>query len=283
MQAQTSLAPHWKSAASSIFLPVLKAERLGLMTDMDGTISHISDTPEAAVVSPRNRQLLGTMVLMLPLVAAISGRSARDLQARVAIPGMIYVGNHGLERWQNGGRVMNEHVREYRKALVSALDELRSRLTVGMWIEDKYATASLHYRLTPKPELAAQELDPLVKDVCNRYGLRANPGRKLFEIRPPIEANKGTALGELVEEHNLDGIIYIGDDLTDIDAMRMAHRLREVRGCQALAVGVVPNMSDANAEVVEAVHAASDVRVNDVNDVEELLGWLLNALSRERM
>ena len=73
---------------------------------MDGTISHITETPEAAVISPRNRQILSTMVLMFPLVAAVSGRSARDLQARIAIPSMVYVGNHGLERWQDGGRVL---------------------------------------------------------------------------------------------------------------------------------------------------------------------------------
>lgn len=283
MQAQTSLAPHWKSVASTTFASVLKTERLGLVTDMDGTISHISDTPEATVVTPRNRQLLGTMVLMLPLVAAISGRSARDLQARVAIPGMVYIGNHGLERWQNGGRVMNEHVREYRKALVSALDELRPRLRVGMWIEDKYATASLHYRLTPKPDLAAQELEPLVKDICNRYGLKANVGRRLFEIRPPIEANKGTALAELIEENHLDGVIYIGDDLTDIDAMKTAQRLRESRDCQTINIGVISGDQGPDPEISKAVQAVSDLRVNDVNDVEELLSWLLNALSRERI
>lgn len=279
MNTQTSSAPHWKSATDSFFAPILACERLGLVTDMDGTISHIAETPEAAVVTPRNRQLLGTMVLMLPLVAAVSGRSARDLQARVAVPGVVYIGNHGLERWENGGRTINENVRQYRRSLAAALDELRPKMTVGMWIEDKYATASIHYRLTPNPEKAVQHLDPIIQDVVSRHGLKVNAGRRLFEIRPPIEANKGTALEELVDEYKLDAVIYIGDDLTDVDAMQKAHELRAGDRCKAITVGVVPPSTDEDTEIEETVRGASDIIVKDVNDVEAYLGWLLNKLS----
>ncbi len=279
MNTQTSSTPHWKSATDSFFAPILACERLGLVTDMDGTISHIAETPEAAVVTPRNRQLLGTMVLMLPLVAAVSGRSARDLQARVAVPGVVYIGNHGLERWENGGRTINENVRQYRRALAAALDELRPKMTVGMWIEDKYATASIHYRLTPNPEKAVQQLDPIIQDVVSRHGLKVNSGRRLFEIRPPIEANKGTALEELVDEYKLDAVIYLGDDLTDVDAMQKARELRTEDRCKAVNVGVVPTATDGDTEIEKTVRGASDMIVKDVNDVEAFLGWLLNKLS----
>ncbi len=280
MHTQTISPPHWKSAVDSILLPALKSPRLGLITDMDGTISHIAETPEAAVVTPRNRQLLGTIVLMLPLVAAVSGRAARDLQARVAIPGMVYVGNHGLERWENGGRVMNENVRRYRKALAAALDELRPHLTIGMWIEDKYATASIHYRLTPKPEKAAQQLEPRIREIVERFGLKSNQGRLLYEIRPPIDANKGTALEELVTEHRLDTVIYIGDDLTDVDAMSKARQLREIDRVKSINVGVVA--PGDQPEIIEAVRAMADVHVKSVGDVEAFLKWLLAELSENK-
>ncbi|NDJ87356.1 MAG: trehalose-phosphatase [Chloroflexi bacterium] len=282
MNTQTPSAQYWKDATETVLMPLMKYPRLGLITDMDGTISYFAETPEAAVVTPRNRQLLGTIVLMLPMVAAISGRSARDLQARIAIPGMVYVGNHGLERWENGGRVLNENVRQYRKALAAALDEIRPHLTIGMWIEDKYATASIHYRLTPKPEEAAAKVEYLVKDIAAHHGLHANKGRRLFEIRPPIEANKGTALAELVQEYNLDAVIYMGDDMTDVDAMEMALQLKQRNVCHATTVGVVPREITEHSEIAEAIRAVSDVLVDDVSDVEVFLGWFLDALTKHR-
>ncbi len=283
MHTQPISIQHWSEATETIIAPLIKIERLGLITDMDGTISHVAETPEAAVVTPKNRKLLSTIVLMLPLVATISGRSARDLHSRVAIPGMVYVGNHGLERWQNGGRVLNDYVRRYRKALASALDELRPHLTVGMWIEDKYATASVHYRLTPRPEEAAQALEILITDIVEKYGLRANAGRRLFEIRPPIDANKGTALSELFNEYQLDAVIYMGDDITDIDAMKMNRKLRDTTGCYALNVGVIPDKGDEEQQAIsDAIREVADVYVRDVNEVEQFLDWLLEAVCKQR-
>ena len=145
--------------------------------------------------------------------------------------------------WKDGKMVaecLNENVRQYRKAIKAALDELRPHLTVGMWIEDKYATASVHYRMTPRPDQVPDTLKPLIDNIVNRYGLKFSEGRYVFEIRPPIETNKGTALAEIVEEHNLEAVIYLGDDLTDVDAMKMARQLREIETCQAIAVGVIP-------------------------------------------
>lgn len=278
MQAQTISPRHWTVNVESLLQPLLQAKRLGLVTDMDGTISHAAETPEAAVVTPRNRELLGTLVLMLPMVAAISGRSARDLQARIAIPGIIYIGNHGLERWVNGGRVLNENVRQYRKALAAALDDLHPYLTVGMWIEDKYATASLHYRLTPHPENSAQYLEPLLNEVARRYNLTIKSGHRLFEIRPPIVSNKGTTLVEVVQEYDLDAVLYLGDDYTDIDALKAARRLRESNSCYAIGVGVSHKTSVTPDPVVEA----ADVIGEDVKDIESLLAWLLRELSQKR-
>jgi trehalose 6-phosphate phosphatase len=283
MQTESTSNTHWKAAQESLILPLLQIPRLGIITDMDGTVSHVAETPEAAVVTPRNRKTLSTLVLLLPLVATVSGRSARDLHSRVAIPGMVYVGNHGLERWQDGGRILNHDVRKYRKALVSALDELRPNLTVGMWIEDKYATASVHYRLTPRPDEAMTKLEPIINEITTKYGLRANKGRRLFEIRPPIEANKGTAINELFREYELDAIIFLGDDVTDIDAMKMNRRLRDTTGIMTLNVGVIPDeYDDDHHDTIEQLREASEVYVRDVTDNEQLLSWMLDEVCKLR-
>ncbi len=277
MQTKTS-SIHWRSVTDTVLQPLLKAKRLGFITDMDGTISHIAETPEAAVVTPRNRELLGTIVLMLPMVAVVSGRAVRDLQARVAVPGVVYIGNNGLERWVGGGRVLNENVRQHRKALAAALDELRPHMTVGMWIEDKYATASINYRFTPQPEAAAESLEPIVREVAGRYGLIVKLGKRLFEIRPPLEVNKATVIAQIVEEAQLDALLYIGDDQSDIDPLHMVRKLRSAENCYAVGCGVL----SSEPEMANTIQASADVLVNDVNDVEAFLGWLSETLSLTR-
>lgn len=277
MQANTSV-DHWRSATDSLLFPLVKAKRLGLVVDMDGTISHITETPEAAIVTPRNRELLSVLVLTLPLVAAISGRAVRDLQQRIAISGVVCIGNHGLEQWVDGKRVVDDSVRSYRRSIAAALDELRTKMTVGMWIEDKYATASIHYRMTPNPDKAKQELAPIMDDIAATYGLVTHAGHRLFELRPPIQINKGTALRKLVRQHNLDAVLYIGDDLTDINAIQAAHDLRESKTCYGVGVGVIADINEHRLEV----QAASDVVATSVPDVEGLLNWLMDTLSKQR-
>jgi trehalose 6-phosphate phosphatase len=277
MQAHIS-SPHWRLATNTLLQPFLKAKRLGFITDMDGTISPIAETPEAAVVTARNRELLGTFVLMLPLVAVVSGRAVRDLQARVAVPGVVYIGNNGLERWVGGGRVLNESVRQHRKALAAALDELRPNLTVGMWIEDKYATASINYRFTPQPETAADLLEPKVREVAERHGLAVKMGKRFFEIRPPLEVNKATVIAQMVEENQLDAVLYIGDDLSDIEALQTVKKLRSNEGFYGVGCGVL----HPEPEIAGPIQEAADVLIKDVADVEAFLGWLSENLSKER-
>src|SRR5579884_2221534 len=76
--------------------------RYGLFTDIDGTISQIAPTPSAAVVDPACREALRRLAMRWALVAVVSGRTARDAQRMVALRGLIYVGNHGLEIWRHG-------------------------------------------------------------------------------------------------------------------------------------------------------------------------------------
>ena len=49
-------------------------------------------------------------------------------------------------------------------------------------------------------------------------GLVARFGRKVLELRPPVGANKGTAVAHLLGERRLERALYAGDDTTDLDA-----------------------------------------------------------------
>lgn len=250
----------------------LKAARVGLITDVDGTISPIVNTPSAAQVTPRARALLRELHERLALVAVISGRAAADVRDRVGIADLVYVGNHGMERWNGHAVETPPAVQRFRPQIEAARDALQTHISAGLLLEDKNATLSLHYRNAPDPDIAAAYLRPIVEQVSAQHGLKVHAGRMIFEIRPPLTIHKGTAFQALVTDYQLETAFYIGDDITDVDAFTMARRLRESGVCQAFAVGV-----ESGADTPPSVRQTSDFCVDGVAGVEGFLAWLLNA------
>jgi trehalose 6-phosphate phosphatase len=262
---------HWREAIPILTDLAAKPGRLGLITDVDGTISPIVDQPDAAQVTPRNRELLSRLESSLPLVAVISGRSAEDVHARLDLPGLVYIGNHGLERWVDGQIQIHPEASRYRPALEKARADIQAFLQPGMLLEDKGATLSLHYRQAKQPDQVAIALQPKLQQLANSHGLWLTAGRRVFEFRPPIKIDKGTAFRGLVKEYRLDCALYLGDDTTDITALLAARSLREERICQAYGLGV---KSDGTPE---DLLANADFWIGGVQEVESFLAWLLKA------
>lgn len=247
--------------------------RLGVVTDMDGTISPVALTPDSAYVTPRARDLLHQLHERVALVAVVSGRAVADLRERVGLPELVYVGNHGLERWRDGRIDAAPEAVAARPALAAAAAELRSRLLPGMLLEDKGVTLAIHYRMADDPEQAQTIFASLVRRAAEMHSLAAFDGRMSFELRPPVKINKGTTFRRLVAEYELDAAVFLGDDTTDADALAAAQALRQAGTCYALAVGV------DSEETPEVVRASSDVLVPGVAGVEDWLERLLNAVS----
>jgi len=88
---------------------VLALRPLGLFSDIDGTLSAIAPTPDAAILLPGVADLLKQALPTFDLVAAVSGRTAIDARAMVGLPGLLYIGNHGLEHLSEDD--MTVHVR----------------------------------------------------------------------------------------------------------------------------------------------------------------------------
>ena len=76
---------------------------------------------------------------------------------------------------------------------------------------------SFHWRTAEDPDAAEAYLAEVAVRAAEA-GFRARVGRKVLEIRPPVEANKGTAVRTLLEQHDLRRALYAGDDTTDLDA-----------------------------------------------------------------
>jgi trehalose 6-phosphate phosphatase len=212
--------------------------RAALITDIDGTISPIAPTPQAAIVLPEARTALETIARHLPLTAAITGRAAADGRAKVGLDGLVYVGNHGFERWIDGRVEIAPEAAAARPALEAVIAALRAHLLPGMFIEDKRATLSIHYRAVDDPAAVEAAFSVLLAEVCAAHGLAHSSGHRLYEVRPRAPIDKGTAFASLIAEYAIGAAVWLGDDVTDADAMRAARALRESGQCAAYAIGV---------------------------------------------
>jgi len=251
-----------------ILTPLLTTRRFGLFSDFDGTLSPIVDQPEAAEITSENKRLLLDLLDKVAVIGIISGRSVADIAARVGIAGLTYVGNHGLERWQDGKRTAADAVKPYLDEIAQAAGEVRLRLLPGMQLEDKQVTLSIHYRQTAEPDQVREAFMPTAEEIAGRHGLKLFEGRRIFELRPPIPLDKGSAFLGLVDEFQLDGAVFIGDDVTDTAAFQAASKLRHSGDCQAYSVGVI------DRETPQSVAELSDVSVAGVEGVSSLLSWL---------
>ncbi|TVR21550.1 MAG: trehalose-phosphatase [Anaerolineaceae bacterium] len=260
---------HWEALKTQTAFT--QTARLGVITDVDGTISPIVDVPDAAQVSQTARQHLTRLAAALPLVGVISGRGAADVRERVGVAGAVYVGNHGMERWRDGAVEIPPDVRAYRPNLEAAIARIESALVgiEGAWVEDKGATLSVHYRQAEDHDAVQARLHPVMAQIETAHDLRTFAGRMIYEVRPPIDTNKGSAFAALVREYDLTAAVYIGDDTTDIDALKSAAALRQSGVCYAVGVGV------ESAETPPAVIENADYTAQGIPDVEAFLGWLV--------
>jgi len=260
----------WDQAKDKL-LEAIHKPRLGLVTDVDGTISPIVDVPDEARVTPRNLELLAKLQAQLTLTAVISGRAAEDVHQRVGLPGLVYVGNHGMESWQDGEVHVSPVTAAYRDNLSTAVPEIKQIMVGGMRFEDKGATLSVHYRQTCDPERIADELTPTMQSIAEKHGLYLTRGRMVYEFRPPVKIDKGTAFEELVKTHQLEAAFYLGDDTTDVAVFVAARLLRETGQCLSYGLGV------QSQGTPQAVLTEADFLVQEVAGVASFLDWLSNA------
>lgn len=218
---------------------ILSRQPAGLLTDVDGTLSPIVDQPEMAGVHPEVPALLRRLVARLPLVAAVSGRPVSQLPEMVGVEGVVYVGNHGLEWWQGGRATVVPEAEPFLPAVAETMDHVRGQLELpGVILEGKGATGTIHYRLAQDTRRAREAILQLLVQCPSARGLQISEGRRVVNILPPIETSKGTAVQKLARDRGLSGAIYMGDDVTDMDAFQALSSLRRAGSCDSLLVAV---------------------------------------------
>ncbi|MHB1022895.1 MAG: trehalose-phosphatase [Acidobacteriaceae bacterium] len=203
---------------------IARSRRILLLLDFDGTLAPIVARPELAALPEGMRSLLQQINEDERVeVAVISGRALVDLKPRVGLD-LIYAGNHGLEIEGHGlafhGLDLSRATPALEKVIATLQDSLQS--VEGALIENKGATLSIHYRAVA--EARVPEVVSAVESACAEDAdlLEVHHGKKVLEVRPKVQWNKGEASRWILQQLGSKGtlVISMGDDRTDEDIFK---------------------------------------------------------------
>jgi alpha,alpha-trehalase len=200
-----------------------RSDQLAIFLDYDGTLTPIVSHPENALLSDSMRQTVQTLATRAS-VAILSGRDLDDIRRRVGIDTIIYGGSHGFDVAGPRG-LRNEVATEFLPRLDIVEKELDKELAgiPGARVERKRFSIAAHYRNVKASEVP--RVERAVSEVAGRRPeLRRIDGKKVYELVPNIDWDKGKAVLWLLQQLGLERAnarpIYIGDDRTDEDAFR---------------------------------------------------------------
>ncbi|KAB2088706.1 Trehalose-phosphate phosphatase [Gossypium arboreum] len=245
-----------------------KNKKIAVFLDYDGTLSPIVDDPDRAFMSDAMRSAVRNVAKYFP-TAIISGRSRDKVYELVGLTELFYAGSHGMDIMgpvkhtesddghPNCVRSIDQEGKEVNlfqpaREFIPMIDEVFRTLVEntkdikGAKVENHKFCTSVHYRNVEEKNwpIIAQCVHDILKDYPR---LRLTHGRKVLEVRPVIDWNKGKAVEFLLESLGLsdrDDVlpIYIGDDKTDEDAFKV---LKEGNMGYGILVSSVPKESNA--------------------------------------
>ena len=229
--------------------------------DIDGTLAPIVERAADAEVPAETSELLGSLAGRYALVGCLSGRPAAEARRLVGRDDLVYIGNHGFERLLPGKSeaMLDPALHGHEDSAAAFLDQHTDAAELeraGLRFEDKGPIRALHWRGAADEAAAEARARELATDAVG-FNLVPHWGRKVLEIRPAVELDKGTALAELLEQRKVANALYGGDDRTDVDAFR---KLRDMTATGDLRAAACIGIASAEGppEVSEEADAVVD-------------------------
>jgi len=260
-EIQEALAPlSADPGASAIFL------------DLDGTLAPIMPRPNEVTVPQEISRLIRKIAHDYLAVTVVSGRPATGAKRIVGNAELAYIGNHGFETMLPGHAVVVcEEAQDYIPKIRDLVEYCRKDeelVEMGIWLEDKTATMSFHFRRSSDPDQSAAYIHEKFFPRIEELGLAVSEGRKVIEVRPPVPINKGVAVGLLLDRLECRQAIYIGDDTTDVDALKELRKRKRRKNSVMVSVGVI------SSEMPPELTKYSDLLVDRISGVEVALQLL---------
>ena len=212
-----------------------RARQILFLSDFDGTLAPIAEKPELVQMPEKIRQILEDLSKSRDVkVGIISGRSLTDLKDKVNIDSVIYSVNHGFEIEGPGLSFVNPAAMEAAPLFKSIRQILSATLNTirGVRIEDKGITLSIHYRQVDENRVKDVRylVERAISSPLSLGMLKVTSGKKVYEVRPAVDWDKGKAIRFLMKRYGKGGRrsglapIYLGDDTTDEDGFRIIEK-----------------------------------------------------------
>ncbi|KAJ6340592.1 hypothetical protein OIU77_008369 [Salix suchowensis] len=225
-----------------------KGKKIVVFLDYDGTLSPIVNHPDRAFMSDEMRAAVKEVAKYFP-TAIISGRSRDKVKGFVQLNNIYYAGSHGMDIMapprpvrssdgnyltvsldRKGNDVVFQPAQKFLPAIQKISKELQEAIMKisGARVENNRFCVSVHFRQVREEDYGT--LEEKVKSILKHYpDFRLDWGKKVMEIRPSIEWDKGNALEYLLDTLGLGNCtdvlpVYIGDDRTDEDAFKVIQK-----------------------------------------------------------
>jgi trehalose 6-phosphate phosphatase len=249
-----------EAAGDSLPRPPAPSCAWAYFLDFDGTLVELASTPTAVEVHDALRRALRDLWRCTGgALAVVSGRSVAAVDSLLAPLRLPVAGQHGAELRDDFDRAperlaVSAPLSADEKAL---LRDCAERFP-GVLVEEKGASAALHYRRAPGAAEACLELAQRLAAAAPS-SRAVQPGKMVVELKL-AGGHKGEAVRRLMQRAPFAGRrpVFVGDDLTDEDGFRA---VLQVGG---LAVRVGPGAADSAAN-----HALPDTAA--------VLHWLAGA------
>jgi trehalose 6-phosphate phosphatase len=252
--------------------------------DFDGTLAPIVEDPESATIHPEAPTMLSELAQQVRAVVIITGRPARQVVRLGDLEGiadglpaeadLAVMGQYGHETWDSRDRSFTSP--EAPPGLQAFREELPDLLAAehaqDAHVEEKGLAIAVHTRRLPDAQATFARLKERLGEAAERHDLHLEPGRMVLEVRTP-GMHKGLAVRTALKDHAGGGVLFVGDDLGDLEAFEAVRSMAE-DGLQTL---LVCSSSDEQ----DALHELADVVVDGPDGVMDFLeSFAANAVRR---
>ena len=242
--------------------------------DFDGTLAPIVEDPESATIHPEAPTMLSELAQQVRAVVIITGRPARQVVRLGHLEGiadglpaeadLAVMGQYGNETWDSSGRSFTSP--EPPEGLQAFREELPGLLAAEhaeeAHVEEKGLAIAVHTRRLPDAQATFERLKERLGEAAERHDLHLEPGRMVLEVRTP-GMHKGLAVRTAVKDHDGGGVLFVGDDLGDVEAFEAVRSMAQ----DGLPTLLVCSSSDEQ----DALHELADVVVDGPDGVMDFL------------
>lgn len=202
-----------------------------LILDYEGTLTPAASSATGPRLQPGLKKSLARLSKLKKIVVAIiSPRPAKGLKKVVGIPGLVYVGNSGLEAEAGNFALVHPESVEARNLIQKIKDRLKPALKGMRGVSLAHEAFTLQVSClkvrAKKKEAVRLALGRAVRPYLKSLRLVLSETPKGWEVRPLMRWNKGTTvlwlygriLAQMTEEKMMP--VYLGDDRSDEDVFR---------------------------------------------------------------